>query len=482
MRRFKYLFILFIFLLVGCTDYDATMEINKDKSMKYSITVLSDNDIKITDELKEKCNNYGYTVVGHSESDRYGIKIYKDFENIDDISLGERREEFNLLYLYEESYDEEKMFNLEKGVVSDRYSANFFVNLSDYFTSLEGLEITYKVYLPNGSVSDNADNVSDDGKELTWNITSLEKTDIDFVFELDSYSYIYYIIGIIATIFLILAIIGNLGGSNVANNKHEKNKQMDWDLDRKIYNLNKKNASELNEKYNNAKGVSTNGIKFMPKEDNETSFNNIKVDDKDNSDILTPTSNDSIQIMPDKIIPTSNDNIQIMPDKIIPISNDNIQIMPDRVVTNNPQITVNKVEPNTNTQVTQNNNGVEEIKIPEKKKKWSLFSKKKDNKQTNDNPNTASAVVDEKNTPININNNVNTTTNNPNLNTIADINYKVSPIGQDKFSSFDSSFVYISEEKPEENTTVEPEEVQDDDGVIIKVNSKNVKIDKNDRE
>ena len=39
----KFILLVFVILLTGCTNYDMSMKIDKDKSMLFSITILSDN-------------------------------------------------------------------------------------------------------------------------------------------------------------------------------------------------------------------------------------------------------------------------------------------------------------------------------------------------------------------------------------------------------------------------------------------------------
>ena len=204
---------LFMFFLTGCSSYEMNMEINKDKSMNLSITILSNSDdVSISDNvslLKDKLEQYGFNVSEYNNEDNYGLVINKYYDNIDDISYGLRKDEFDLLYFYNNDYDievENKMFNVDKGFDVNRYAANMYVDLSGLDINIENANIVFKVVVPNGTISNNANLVSEDGNTLTWNISSLGKTDIDFVFEVQSYDFIYYGIGVVIIIFLSLVL------------------------------------------------------------------------------------------------------------------------------------------------------------------------------------------------------------------------------------------------------------------------------------
>lgn len=245
MKKIKCLLILImLFFITGCSSYDMSMKIEKDKSMRYSVTILSDyysNDLANNISIyKQKYEQYGYFVEEYNQNNKYGMIISKKFDNIDDISYGKRSDEFDLLYLYNDGYNsevEKRMFNVDKSIVINRYAANFYVDLSNLGIDLNNATVTYSVELPNGSLSNNANSISEDGKILTWNITSYGKTEIDYVFEINSYDYIYYGVAIIVVLFLFFSIISNLFGKG--SNKDNKNAQYNDNIDKKIENLTK---------------------------------------------------------------------------------------------------------------------------------------------------------------------------------------------------------------------------------------------------
>ena len=239
----KILLILFVFLLSGCSSYNMSMDINKDKSMDFSVTIMSVDDVTGNiNTLKEKYEKYGYTISEYNSNNENGIRIYKHFDSIDDIANGKRADEFDLLYFYNNNYDEEiesKMFNVDSGIDTNRYAANFYVDLSNTNIDVNATTVTFSVTLPNGTFSNNANVVSEDGNSLIWNITSQGKTDIDFVFELKTYDTIYFLVAVLIAVFLVFSIISNLfAKSSVGSSTVQvRSNPNHYDADKKVENL-----------------------------------------------------------------------------------------------------------------------------------------------------------------------------------------------------------------------------------------------------
>ena len=152
MKKIKYLIVaLFLILLTGCSSYDMSMSINKNKSMDLSINIVSTSKEEISkyvDSLKEKYEVNDFKVEEFTRDNNYGIRITKHYDNIDNNSFAERTDKFDLLYLYNNDYDksiETKIFNVDKGFASNRYAANFFVDLTnkdiDLYISLLEIEM-----------------------------------------------------------------------------------------------------------------------------------------------------------------------------------------------------------------------------------------------------------------------------------------------------------------------------------------------------
>lgn len=273
MKKIKYLIVaLFFILLTGCSSYDMSMSINKNKSMDLSINIVSTSKEEISkyvDSLKEKYESNDFKVEEFTRDNNYGIRITKHYDNIDNNSFAERTDKFDLLYLYNNDYDksiETKIFNVDKGFASNRYAANFFVDLTNKDIDLSNTKVTFVVYLPKGNVSNNASSVSEDGNTLTWNITNKGRTDIEFVFELGSYDTIYFVVAIFIAIFLVFSIISAiLSKSGDASSS-------DVDRDLEILSNNAK-YNNINKNKPNNNGVYSN---YMNNKNNNSNNNNVK--------------------------------------------------------------------------------------------------------------------------------------------------------------------------------------------------------------
>lgn len=290
MKKIKYLIVgLFLILLTGCSSYDMSITINKNKSMDLSIYIVSTSSEEISkyiDSLKEKYESNDFNVEEFTKDNNYGIKISKHYDNIDNNSFAERTDKFDLLYLYNNDYDksiETKIFNVDKGFASNRYAANFFVDLTNIDIDLSNTMVTFTVNLPKGSVSNNASTLSEDGNTLTWNITNKGRTDIEFVFEVGSYDTIYFIVAIFIAIFLVFSIISAI----LSKSGDASSSDVDRDIEilsnnAKYYNMNKNKPSGngvYSNYMNNRNNNSNNNVKKPElvkfNNNNEKDFNKI---------------------------------------------------------------------------------------------------------------------------------------------------------------------------------------------------------------
>lgn len=273
MKKIKYLIVaLFLILLTGCSSYDMSMSINRNKSMDLSINIVSTSSEKINkyiDTLKEKYESNDFKVEEFTRDNNYGIRITKHYDNIDNNSFAERTDKFDLLYLYNNDYDksiETKIFNVDKGFASNRYAANFFVDLTNKDTDLSNTKVTFVVYLPKGNVSNNASSVSEDGNTLTWNITNKGRTDIEFVFELGSYDTIYFIVAIFIAIFLVFSIISAILSKSGDASSSDVDRDLEILSNNAKYNNINKNKPNNNDVYSN----------YMNNKNNNSNNNNVK--------------------------------------------------------------------------------------------------------------------------------------------------------------------------------------------------------------
>ena len=346
MKKIKYLIVaLFLILLTGCSSYDMSMSINKNKSMDLSINIVSTSKEEISkyvDSLKEKYEVNDFKVEEFTRDNNYGIRITKHYDNIDNNSFAERTDKFDLLYLYNNDYDksiETKIFNVDKGFASNRYAANFFVDLTNKDIDLSNTKVTFAAYLPKGNVSNNASSVSEDGNTLTWNITNKGRTDIEFVFELGSYDTIYFIVAIFIAIFLVFSIISAI----LSKSGDASSSYVDRDIEilsnnAKYYNMNK-NKPSGNGVYSNYMNNRNNNSNNNVKKPELVKFNNNN--DNDFNKIMGNVSvvNNGI---PNNNVNMNNNNqnndIFNYPTNDNNVMNNNF----NNTINNNPDLNINK--------------------------------------------------------------------------------------------------------------------------------------------
>ena len=167
MKKIKsVLLVLLVIILCGCSTISTNMQVNKDKSMSVTYLITLDKEYlgnKTFNELFSSKNinylkNNGYTVT--------------DYE------------------------DELYIFSREEKVLKNKYTADFYVNLTDALTNNSNVltdmvvppKVSYEftLNLPEKSLSNNATDVSEDGKTLKWEFDNIMSgtNNINFSFEL----------------------------------------------------------------------------------------------------------------------------------------------------------------------------------------------------------------------------------------------------------------------------------------------------------
>lgn len=436
-----------VLFITGCSSFDMNMSIKNNREMDYSIKVLSKGNYNFEDKVIELKNKLGdsYEVSLYNENGySSGISISKHYSDIDYISLGERSEEYNLLYFYNNPYSsdiENKMFNLDKSVDTNRYAANFYVDLSEVFTSLDNVSVTFNLTVPNGTLSNNATKVSDDGKNLTWNLTTLGKNDIDFVFEITSYDSLYQLGAIIIAIFLVFMIFTKLLSKSGDVNGSKDDLVSEFDSNMKVNNLTKNairnrnntpNAYVGNNNVNNNQGyVNNQNNNYNNGYSNTQNYNNnqgynMNNNINNNMDNNFNNVNDVNTNMNDNNYNNVNDNVDPkMFGLITNPSNDN-----GSNINNNTSINIdntNTSDINTNINTNTNNQDTE----------WFNNFNTDNNTNIVDNSN---KVRDEVTTPVN---NTNTNSSNVSFNDIA-------TSGNEEIIKFNNKDVVITKKKKEE--------------------------------
>ena len=220
--------IIFVILITGCVNYDASMQIKKDKSMTYSVDFLMNPDVyaktNIQNEL-ELAKQKGFTVSESSKGAFRGYRIEKSFDNIDKISKTD-----DVTYVLSSLSDTDYIFKIQKGFIKNKYTANFVFNKGQYMVEdgpkkdidLENFieqndngmlanenminmnkpVIKFNVVLPTSALSNNATKTLDSNRNLVWFINS-DVQNINFEFEL----YNSFNIKLLIAAFIVLIIV-----------------------------------------------------------------------------------------------------------------------------------------------------------------------------------------------------------------------------------------------------------------------------------
>ena len=219
-KQFK-LFIVVIVCIFLCScsvKNETNMSVTRDGKFSYTVLigidkqllaglknnqVLDENDsINIMEYVSANIKDVylkGFKKENYNDTEYIGNKYTYEYDNIDNISS----DKDIVIDLNEDIY-EEKIFSKKDNI----YSANFIYNLTDKEEYNEVNFInTFSVNLPSGTVSNNADKVTNGGRTLIWKIKNGEKKSIKFSFKLNNDRAYLVIASLIFDIDIILAFI-----------------------------------------------------------------------------------------------------------------------------------------------------------------------------------------------------------------------------------------------------------------------------------
>lgn len=250
--------IMVVALMAGCTmKENVSMKIAEDGNIK--ITVLAAMDDEMIDGMLSMSSMGGessseqktYTdaerwayLEGDNSSldvpeegwtsekyDKDGFKGYtatKDYGNIEKVSAASADKRVNI---FEESSEEGKSSDMFKGTLfikdGNKYKSNMTIDLGESSSQMSSYEsygaafdMKLVIELPSKAISNNATEVSSDGKTLTYDL--LKSKDIEFEFELgesksdkksdkeessDSNILLFVIIGIVALLVVVVIVV-----------------------------------------------------------------------------------------------------------------------------------------------------------------------------------------------------------------------------------------------------------------------------------
>ena len=254
-----------VVMATGCVKYNATIEIKEDKSMNFdiiyafNIRVFGSSEL-LSEEERNNIEENGFEVADYEEDTMKGFTISKKFSNIDNVS-SDKKVEYDLGSIFEGKQTEEYFFQIKKSKEKNIYTAIIKFDsegsslndsemagvkdtiednqefqdslvipgddlieqpedeeddddLSIDYSDLMNFDLKFVVKLPNAAISNNATNVSEDGKTLEWELTTEEASSIEFSFEImnENNSSIsdgvkIIIIGILVVVVIVIVIV-----------------------------------------------------------------------------------------------------------------------------------------------------------------------------------------------------------------------------------------------------------------------------------
>ncbi len=249
MKKKLFLLLFVLLMLSGCVKSTTTMKIGKTKSINFETNFLVSTDLdsgNVLDKINQKdLISKGYNISTIKDEGYSGVKISKRFLNIDRVSK-EKADKVVLSDLLKGTMDDSVLFKVEKSFFKNTYYGSFDYRTrseihnnggdevdmtSDKMISLDG-EMFFKFILevPYGTVKNNANEVSDDGKTLTWVLNRSQDTNINFVFTLYNLTNVYIVAGISLFGLIVLGIIvAKIIKTVKENNKNSGPIHVDYD-------------------------------------------------------------------------------------------------------------------------------------------------------------------------------------------------------------------------------------------------------------
>ncbi len=234
MKRMKKVLILLLIVLLtsGCSmKMEYNMAIQSDKSMDFSVIYVMDDDM-ITSLLKDDENVDSSSEITYSDRQKWdfvekmllendediihagfireryeteGYKGYRFTKKIKDIeSVTGSSANFNLIDFYE--IETTKLFTKK----DNHYQLN--MNITDEKDIEEGIDYKetvdakFTIMLPEKAISNNATEVSEDGKILTWDLNRVDNINLEFEIPSNN-TMMYIVIGAIVVILLLLILM-----------------------------------------------------------------------------------------------------------------------------------------------------------------------------------------------------------------------------------------------------------------------------------
>jgi len=213
MKKIISLTVMVVFVLItltGCVTVNYELTINKDGSGEISYIYAFDK--SMLESLGITAEDMVYDMQEQAEESGYKVESYAD-DNVEGFKATKKVEDVTKDYSLEEAFGDdyvkdtdENKIKIEKGMFSTTYSQKAEIDLSELEDmSMYGMTITYTINLPAKADKHNADEETNGGKTLTWNLEAGKVTAIEYE-ATQSNSVMFIIIGVIGLV-VVLGVV-----------------------------------------------------------------------------------------------------------------------------------------------------------------------------------------------------------------------------------------------------------------------------------
>lgn len=175
-------------MLTGCVNVNYEVKVNKDGtgeiSYLYVFSKDSLNSLQVSAEdmvktMKEQAEKNGYNTEIYEDDTSAGFKASKHLNNLtEDFSL---QEAFGEEYVKDNEEEKDNRIKIKNNLFRTTIAQDAEIDLTGMKDIATIVTMNYTVKLPVKANSNNATEVSKNGKELTWNLTGGEINKIEYL-------------------------------------------------------------------------------------------------------------------------------------------------------------------------------------------------------------------------------------------------------------------------------------------------------------
>lgn len=222
--------VMLLFVLTGCVKVDYEVQLNKNGSAdvafiyafeKEALEQMGAKPEDATKEMESQSEKNGFKLESFTDDKYVGFKASKHIDKAEDVSL---QEAFGEGYVKD---SENNKIKVEKNGSKTVYSQNAEIDLSGLNGMEKAITMKYTVKLPVKAKTNNAQEVSKDGKTLTWNLKAGEVTKVEFTASSGGINTTVIVIAVVAVLVVagIICVVAKGSKKETAETKTEKEEE-----------------------------------------------------------------------------------------------------------------------------------------------------------------------------------------------------------------------------------------------------------------